>query len=320
MSKRNMHNSYFPADRPISLGALSEAVNEKVQLAGDSLRLVKGVAALENLEAGYLGFSSAQADKADAAIESAKEGCIIVCAPSSAISHLAQSRSLVFCSRPRLWFIKAVRILFGTNQETTLTDISEKAFVDKTSEVGAGSKIDPFVTVGSHVVIGRQGCLHSGVHLKTGVILGSNVTVQNNTVIGSTGLACERSTVYDPFIDLPHLASVQISDHVRIGANCTITRGTLKDTFIGAGTVIGNQVTIGHNVRIGTNCFISSGVTIAGSATIGDGSWIGPGVVILNKVRLGQRVKVAVGSVVNRDSADEVFLAGHPARPVAEKK
>lgn len=314
-----MHNSYFPAHHPVSVGALSEAVNEKVQLAGDPLRLVKGVAALENLEAGYLGFFSAQADKANAAIANTKEGCIVVCAPSDAISHFAHSRSLVFSSRPRLWFIKAVRILFASNQETIVTDISEKAFVDKTSEVGAGSKVDPFVTIGPQVIIGRQGYLHAGVHLKSGVILGSNVTVQNNTVVGSTGLACERLTAYDPFIDLPHLASVQIGDHVRIGANCTITRGTLKDTLIGAGTVIGNQVTIGHNVRIGANCFISSGVTIAGSAIIGDGSWIGPGVVILNKVRLGQRVKVAVGSVVNRDSADEVFLAGHPARPVAEK-
>lgn len=314
-----MQRPYFAAKKPLSLVELTDAINEKVRVIGDQSRLVKGVAALENLEAGCLGFSSVQSDKVSAAIKNTKEGCVVVCAPSDDVSHLAQSRSLVFCSRPRFWFINAVRILFDTHQETTLTEISEKAFIDKTSKIGQGSKIDPFVTIGSHVVMGRQGYLHSGVHLKMGVILGNNVTVQSNTVIGSTGLACERSTAYDPFIDLPHLASVQIADHVRVGANCTITRGTLKDTQIGAGTVIGNQVNIGHNVRIGANCFISSGVTIAGSATIGDGSWIGPGAVILNKVRLGQRVKVAVGSVVNRDTPDDVFLAGHPARPVAEK-
>ena len=38
-----------------------------------------------------------------------------------------------------------------------------------------------------------------------------------------------------------------IGDYVEIGANCTIDRGALDKTVIGAGTKLDNLVHIGHN-------------------------------------------------------------------------
>lgn len=51
-----------------------------------------------------------------------------------------------------------------------------------------------------------------------------------------------------------------IGAHVEIGANCTIDRGSWRDTSIGAHTKLDNMVHIAHNVTIGENCLIAAQV------------------------------------------------------------
>jgi UDP-3-O-[3-hydroxymyristoyl] glucosamine N-acyltransferase len=136
--------------------------------------------------------------------------------------------------------------------------------------------------------------LHSGVSLREGTVLGSHVTVHNNTVIGGDGFGY----VPDPSVGLrkvPHVGNVIIEDQVEIGANTSIDRGALGSTKIGFGTKIDNQVQIGHNVTIGKFCIICGQTGIAGSVTIGDRCVFGGGsgaadhVSICSGVRLGGR-------------------------------
>ena len=60
-----------------------------------------------------------------------------------------------------------------------------------------------------------------------------------------------------------------IGDDVEIGANTTIDRGALEDTFVADGVKLDNQIMVGHNCRIGAH---SDGRVrgVAGSTTIGE--------------------------------------------------
>ena len=58
----------------------------------------------------------------------------------------------------------------------------------------------------------------------------------------------------------PHIGSVIIGNHVEIGCNNTIDRGSLSNTIIGDGTL--DNWHIAHNVKI-ENCIITAQVGFA---------------------------------------------------------
>ena len=86
---------------------------------------------------------------------------------------------------------------------------------------------------------------------------------------------------------------------VEVGCNTVIQRGTLSDTIIGDGTLIGDLVEIGHDVKAGVGSLIVSQAGISGNVTIGDGveiygqagvaNWldIGDGATIMAKAGIG---------------------------------
>lgn len=111
--------------------------------------------------------------------------------------------------------------------------------------------------------------------------------------------------------------SVIIEDHVEIGANACIDRGSWRPTIIGAGTKIDNlvsvhsldrssrlKVQIAHNVQIGRYCLICAQCGIAGlffllfpvvimslgSVTMGNRVFLGGQVGIKDHVTIGDKV------------------------------
>ncbi|NBO20111.1 MAG: serine acetyltransferase, partial [Proteobacteria bacterium] len=83
-------------------------------------------------------------------------------------------------------------------------------------------------------------------------------------------------------------------------------------------------VVIGETARIGRDCSILHGVTLGGNGTqrgdrhpkLGDGVLIGAGAVVLGNIHIGDRARIAAGSVVLQSVAADVTVAGIPAKPI----
>ena len=115
-------------------------------------------------------------------------------------------------------------------------------------------------------------------------------------------------------------ASASRSSSVTIGTNCWVNDGCTFDTS--AEITLGNGVALGHEVMLLTSTheigpqFYRAGRSIDLPIIVGDGAWIGARAVVLPGVTIGRGAVVAAGSLVNRSVADNVLVAGVPARVV----
>ncbi|MEP1229435.1 MAG: serine O-acetyltransferase [Litorimonas sp.] len=81
---------------------------------------------------------------------------------------------------------------------------------------------------------------------------------------------------------------------------------------------------MGETARVGNDCSILQGVTLGGTGKahedrhpkIGNRVLIGAGASILGNLKIGNNAKVAAGSVVLKDVAEQCTVAGVPAKPV----
>lgn len=111
-------------------------------------------------------------------------------------------------------------------------------------------------------------------------------------------------------------------EHVKIGKNCFINRGT--QFYIG----FSNQVNIelSENVYVGPNvlfCCVShkkgskekrAGENFYKSIFVGKGVWIGANSTILPGVNIGDGAIIAAGSVVTKDVKNDCMYGGVPAK------
>ena len=141
--------------------------------------------------------------------------------------------------------------------------------------------------------------------------IGDNVTLHGGCRIGQDGFRYHPSA--KGHVKVPQLGRVIIQDHVEIGANTAIDRGSMGDTVIGEGTKIDNLVQIGHNCLIGRHCIICAQCGFSGSIVLGDNVVLGGQVGIADHLTLGEGAVVAAKSgVMSNIPAGQQWL-GYPA-------
>ena len=187
--------------------------------------------------------------------------------------------------------------------------IHSNAVIKDNVQLGAHSVVGPGVVIGESTRIAPFVSLFYAV-------LGNHVVIGPGTRIGQIGFGFFMDE--KGHIPIPQLGRVVIEDFVEIGANCTIDRGSLMDTTIGAGTRIDNLVHLAHNVSLGKGCVIVAQVGIAGSTSLGDFVILAGQVGVKDHLKIGSRARVAAQSGIMRNIDEGETISGSPGVPIME--
>lgn len=153
------------------------------------------------------------------------------------------------------------------------------------------------VVIEDEVVLGKRCTIASGCIIYLGTIVGDDVTIEANSVIGrqpKSGTASTRRTV-----EMPPL---KVGSGVAIGACAVIYAGVSIDEnamiadlasvregcHICESAIIGRAVTVECNSVIGPRSKIQTACHITGDMTIDEDVFLGPGVVTMNDKYMGK--------------------------------
>lgn len=193
--------------------------------------------------------------------------------------------------------------------------VAESAKVPVSCSIGANVVMEANVTLGNNVNIGVGCVIERNVSIGDNTVLEANVTIKHGTqvganchlfsgcVIGNDGFGYAEEVGADKvkrWVKIPQVGRVIIHNHVDVGANTTIDRGTIDDTVIEEGVKLDNLIQIAHNCRIGAHTVIAGCTGIAGSAIIGKHCKIGGAAMILGHLRIADEVTISPGSMIMR--------------------
>ena len=212
-------------------------------------------------------------------------------------------------------FARALRLLFPLALQPGRDPTAK---VHPEAQIAEDVYIGPFSYVGK-CSIGQRSKILGHVYIYSGCRIGANVTIHAGCIIGADGFGYERNET-GKWEKFPHLGGVVIGDNVELHAMVHVARGTLGDTIIGEGTKVDALCHIAHNVVIGKHCIITAHTELSGGVRLGDEVWIAPNVCVREKVRIGSRAVIGMGSVVTKDVPEGTTVMGTPARPAEEFK
>lgn len=253
--------------------------------------ILNGVSSLQELSSGNLSFAVKSFDQYP-------DGAAVI---ASGIA--SAGASWLESDNPRFDFIRALRYLVdqkyiarkfsGTVDESAV--IHSTAVLEQGVNIAPGARIGPFT------------------HISSNVSIGENVVIGSGCRIGHSGFGYERDKLGRP-VSFPHLGKVVIEDNVVIGNQCSIARGNLEDTTIGAGSCLDDQVYVAHNVSVAENVLVMSGVHLNGRVEVERECWIGTSAIVKEGRRISAGAVVGMGSVVVKDVGPQETVAGNPAR------
>jgi UDP-3-O-[3-hydroxymyristoyl] glucosamine N-acyltransferase len=198
------------------------------------------------------------------------------------------------------------------------TIIMHNAYIGKNVKIGSKVIIYPNVVIEDDVEIGDGSIIYSNVVIRERCIIGKECIIHPGAVIGADGFGFVDDG--DERIKIPQIGIVRIGDRVEIGANTTIDRATLGETYIGDDTKIDNLVHIAHNCYIGKKCYIAAQTGIAGSTRVGDFVMMGGQVGIADHITIGDGAILLAQSGISHNIKPKEMVFGTPAREVKKAR
>jgi UDP-3-O-[3-hydroxymyristoyl] glucosamine N-acyltransferase len=314
----------------LTVAAIAKLTSSKLAGGGTASRPIDNIASLELAGPADIAFLEDEDDLGQ--LPATRAGACLI-APRFAAS--APSRlALLINEQPYRAFITVARTLFPSAMlASSLFEASGRtggahvhpsariepgvaidplALIGPRAQIGAGTVIAAGAAVGPDVCVGRQCAIGAGATILHALI-GDRVTIHPGARLGQGGAADQPDPSGPQRI--PQTRRVIVQDHVEIGANSTVDRGSIRDTVVGEGTRIENLVQIAHDVVVGRYCTIGAQTGIAGRATIADFVIVGGQVGIAEDLVIGEGTTLAGHSMVNADVPGSARLADQSAQP-----
>ena len=232
--------------------------------------------------------------------------------------RLAFTRLLTLFN-PRVEYAPGVHPTAVVGQNVRLADsvtVMAQVFIGDDVIIGEGTVVHPLTYIGSGTRIGKDCLLHPHVTLRERTVLGDRVIIQSGAVLGGDGFG--YVTVDGEHLKVPQVGNVVIEDDVEIGINTAIDRATTGSTIVRKGTKIDNLVHIAHNDIIGQHCFIVAQTGISGSVIVGDRVTLAGQTGTAGHIKIGGNSVFIGRAGITKDTPENFFGAGVPARPHQE--
>ncbi|MEO7839401.1 MAG: DapH/DapD/GlmU-related protein [Anaerolineales bacterium] len=294
-----------------SITALLKSQNLEFSVSGNALsaeRLLAIAPQVKNALCYYVGN--------DPGILSGVESSIIFCKPGLQIDQ-SRENTFIYTEHPQLCFYHASSLF----EEKPAAVIHSQAIINDRVKIGAGASIGPFCVI-DECTMGENVTIDAGVKIYRGTVIGSNVQIQSNSVVGATGTMWAWDGKGNR-VSCAQTGNVIIQDNVFIGSNITLVRGSFenKPTIIGRGTIMAHGTMIGHGTVIGERNHFANNVSIAGSVSTGENCFFGSGSIVRPGINIPNETIVGAGTVVVNDFLQEgLVLVGNPAREMKGKK
>ena len=283
--------------------------NETYEFVGNQEKEILGFSSLKNYNAGTFTWVKK--------LESIPKGfdlneCdLIITGKNKSVS----SKNVIYADNSKRVFFELMDFFSDRQDKKEIQDkignnnyISENVSLGKNVEIGNNCTIDGDIIIGDYCVIG------SNVSILGKVEIGRKTIIQSGVCIGDSDLAYVDDTAGNRKI-LKHHGGVKIGEAVYIGTNSVISRGTIDDTVVGDETSIDALCQISHNCILGKKNTVVAGSLVYGSVVTGDDVYIASSI-IMNQMKLGDRVTVGMNSVVMSDIIPDVTVVGTPAKPL----
>lgn len=250
--------------------------------------------------------------------------------------ELPETLSLIRVENPRLSVGKILEVYHqyknsktGIHKSAVIEDsatvgenvfIGANVYIGENTVIGDNCRLKAGVTVGNNVKIGSDTHLHFNVTIEDDTVVGNHCVFQPGAVIGSEGFGFQPNSENN-YQKLYHIGNVVIEDHVEIGANTCVDRGTIGSTIIRKGAKLDNLIQVGHNVEIGDNTVAAALTGIAGSTIIGKNCMFGGQVGFAGHMKIADGVKLAAKTGVAKSITKEGDIhQGAPSMPIMNYK
>ena len=312
---------FFKKAGPFTLGQLAQIAECRLADGVDANRVIEDVAGLDEATDKDITWAFI-ASVRDSLMKSKAAACIT---SEKFIQYVPQGMAVLISQDPHRSYGLVAQAFYP---QTVEPEISPKAFVDETAQIGPGSRVEAGAFIGAHVKLGRNcyvqanAVIHDGVEMGDGCIVGSNATVSHclaghkvyiypGAQIGQDGFGFAMG-MKGP-TKVPQLGRVVIGNDVEIGSNTTVDRGAMGDTVIGDGCRVDNLVQIAHNVKLGRCCVLVSQTGVAGSCEFGDFVVTAGQSGFAGHLKIGSGAQIGAQSGIMKDVPAGQIVAGSPA-------